>query len=53
MPETAYVQQVMTIKQQKQKAEDYKLSTTELFVRQMQQQMQTTIYNCTRSNLGF
>ena len=53
MPETAYVQQAIATKQQKQKAGEYKLGATELFVRQMQQQMQTTIYNCTRSNLGF
>ncbi len=53
MPENAYIQQAIATTRQQQKAGDYKLGATELFVRQMQQKMQEVVYNSTRSNLGF
>ena len=53
MPENAYIQQAIATTRQQQKVGEYKLTATELFVRQMQQKMQENIYNNTRSNLGF
>ncbi len=54
MPETAYVQQAILVKTQKQQQTVvYQQSSTEMFICKMKQKMQKHIYDSTRSNLGF
>ena len=54
MPNTAYVQQTITIKQQKQEAAiKYKTTSVDFdCIRKMTANMRQRVYDATRSNLG-